>query len=113
MRHTLLTFNGLREDLLLPLLQSLAGHASPETTMQYIDKFWREKTDALEAWAEKLAPLGPIFQRVEITHEEVIQYKEVWSGRADSNRGPLAPKASALPGCATPRHIHSKQHSTS
>ena len=26
-----------------------------------------------------------------------------WSGRADSNRGPLAPKASALPGCATPR----------
>ena len=28
---------------------------------------------------------------------------ECWSGRADSNRGPLAPKASALPGCATPR----------
>lgn len=26
-----------------------------------------------------------------------------WSGRPDSNRGPLAPKASALPGCATPR----------
>src|SRR5512141_2603592 len=24
------------------------------------------------------------------------------SGRSDSNRGPLAPKASALPGCATP-----------
>ena len=26
-----------------------------------------------------------------------------WSGRPDLNRGPLAPKASALPGCATPR----------
>jgi hypothetical protein len=26
-----------------------------------------------------------------------------WSGRADLNRGPLAPKASALPDCATPR----------
>jgi hypothetical protein len=26
-----------------------------------------------------------------------------WSGRADSNRGPPAPKAGALPGCATPR----------
>ena len=35
MRHTFLTFNGLREDLSLPVLQSLAGHASPETTMQY------------------------------------------------------------------------------
>ena len=27
-----------------------------------------------------------------------------WSGRRDSNSRPLAPKASALPGCATPRH---------
>src|SRR5271154_3416083 len=26
-----------------------------------------------------------------------------WSGRPDSNRGPPAPKAGALPGCATPR----------
>ena len=27
-----------------------------------------------------------------------------WSGWLDSNQRPLAPKASALPGCATPRH---------
>src|SRR5882672_10859609 len=27
-----------------------------------------------------------------------------WSGRRDSNSGPPAPKAGALPGCATPRH---------
>src|SRR5208283_687906 len=27
----------------------------------------------------------------------------IWSGRADLNRGPPAPKAGALPGCATPR----------
>ena len=33
----------------------------------------------------------------------------VW-WRADSNRGPLAPKASALPGCATPR-IERTHHS--
>ena len=26
-----------------------------------------------------------------------------WSGRRDSNSRPLAPHASALPGCATPR----------
>ena len=28
---------------------------------------------------------------------------EGWSGRRDSNPGPPAPKAGALPGCATPR----------
>ena len=43
-------------DLSLRYCNRLAGHASPETTMQYIDKFWREKTDALEAWSEKLGP---------------------------------------------------------
>jgi hypothetical protein len=36
------------------------------------------------------------------------QYKLIfaidWSGRLDSNQRPLAPHASALPGCATPRH---------
>ena len=32
--------------------------------------------------------------------------QEVWSGRGDSNARPPAPKAGALPGCATPRRIH-------
>ena len=30
-------------------------------------------------------------------------FESDWSGRADLNRGPPAPKAGALPGCATPR----------
>src|SRR3990170_7526066 len=34
---------------------------------------------------------------------------KTWSGRADLNRRPLAPKASALPGCATSRRY---EHST-
>jgi hypothetical protein len=68
-----LTFDGLREDLSLPVLQSLAGHANPETTMQYIDKFWREKADALEAWAKKLAPLGPMFMYPKTIQRQVIQ----------------------------------------
>ena len=72
MRHTFLTFNGLREDLSLPVLQSLAGHANPETTMQYIDKFWREKAEALEGWAKKLAPLGPMFMCSKITQRQVV-----------------------------------------
>jgi len=73
MRHTFLTFNGLREHLSLPVLQSLAGHANPEATMQYIDKFWREKTDALEAWAEKLVPLVPRFNGHENKASQVVQ----------------------------------------
>ena len=34
-----------------------------------------------------------------------------WSGRGDSNSRPPAPKAGALPGCATPRQCHSSDHS--
>ena len=29
----------------------------------------------------------------------------LWSGRGDLNARPPAPKAGALPGCATPRHF--------
>ena len=29
-----------------------------------------------------------------------------WSGRRDSNPRPSAPKADALPDCATPRRLH-------
>src|SRR5689334_18755446 len=33
-----------------------------------------------------------------------LKTKEIWSGRGDLNARPPAPKAGALPGCATPRH---------
>ena len=33
-----------------------------------------------------------------------------WSGRLDSNQRPPAPKAGALPGCATPRHFRFPKH---
>src|SRR5712691_7065868 len=36
-------------------------------------------------------------------HASEYRAEVYWSGRADSNRGPPAPKAGALPGCATPR----------
>ena len=35
----------------------------------------------------------------------MIMQKRNWSGREDSNLRPSAPKADALPGCATPRSI--------
>src|SRR5690554_5188106 len=34
---------------------------------------------------------------------QVRTTRKGWSGRLDSNQRPLAPHASALPGCATPR----------
>ena len=37
---------------------------------------------------------------------------EVWSGRADLNGRPPAPKAGALPGCATPRPLESSTYTT-
>src|ERR1700732_3370754 len=34
-----------------------------------------------------------------------VTRRKDWSGRPDLNRRPPAPKAGALPGCATPRQI--------
>ena len=51
-------------------------------------------TDGVSLWPNYKRPFDLIFRRAE---------NEDWSGRADLNRGPPAPKAGALPGCATPR----------
>lgn len=51
-------------------------------------------TDGVNLWPTYRKPFDLIFQRA--------QRKE-WSGRADLNCRPLAPQASALPGCATSR----------
>ncbi len=52
-------------------------------------------TDGVSLWPVYRKPFDLIFERAK---------SEDWSGRADLNRGPPAPKAGALPGCATPRH---------
>src|SRR5262245_24299930 len=45
--------------------------------------------------------------RIVVGRSELLEAAETlevrWSGRSDSNRRPSAPKADALPGCATPR----------
>jgi hypothetical protein len=38
--------------------------------------------------------------------------RKEWSGRLDSNQRPPAPKAGALPGCATPRLMHGRRYRT-
>src|SRR5271154_1505333 len=39
-----------------------------------------------------------------LRHSNATLQRVNWSGRLDSNQRPPAPKAGALPGCATPRH---------
>ena len=50
--------------------------------------------DGISPWSVDRKPFDLIFERPKT---------QDWSGRADLNRGPPAPKAGALPGCATPR----------
>ena len=42
----------------------------------------------------------------------IISSLSIWSEYKDSNLGPLAPKASALPGCATLRYMVADRKST-
>lgn len=52
----------------------------------------------------KTAHLAPVRQQAKkIQPPQSSWILEFWSGRSDSNTRPLAPHASALPGCATPR----------
>ena len=47
---------------------------------------------------------------VRASWRNTLHRAEKWSGRADLNGRPLAPQASALPGCATPRHDQNLSH---
>src|ERR1019366_5579389 len=51
-----------------------------------------------------VCPAFILFRKTSNTSIVWIIDKEIWSGRRDSNPRPSAPKADALPGCATPRH---------
>jgi hypothetical protein len=51
-------------------------------------------TDGISVWPTYRKPFDLIFNRAR---------NKDWSGRLDSNQRPPAPKAGALPGCATPR----------
>ena len=49
------------------------------------------------------APLKPTLLGWDFLLQDYAWNLEVWSGRLDLNQRPPAPKAGALPGCATPR----------
>ena len=52
-------------------------------------------------WRQRRGPEGRVAQSSDFA--AFVSNDEDWSGRPGSNRGPPAPKAGALPGCATPR----------
>jgi len=82
-------------------IQAWLGHTNIAQTSTYLAvtdagaddamaKFDRVRAQELEGSRENLA-------------NNLQTRKEKWSGRLDSNQRPPAPKAGALPGCATPR----------
>jgi hypothetical protein len=54
--------------------------------------------------AEQVPPISPSVG--EGLLEKRVSRGKDWSGRRDLNSGPPAPKAGALPGCATPRQTN-------
>ncbi len=58
LRHTFSTYNG-NAGVAVPVLQSLLGHASPETTMIYTHPLEHVKRQAVEALARLLFPNAP------------------------------------------------------
>jgi hypothetical protein len=53
-------------------------------------------------WRNGLVPLPSYYPFTSLSLN--LNLLRNWSGRADLNGRPLAPQASTLPGCATPRH---------
>lgn len=47
--------------------------------------------------------MTPVYMMRKLVNNEPYGNMIKWSGRPDLNRRPLAPHASTLPGCATPR----------
>jgi integrase len=72
LRHTFSTFNG-NAGVAVPVLQSLLGHASPETTMIYTHPLKDVKRQAVEDLAALLFPNVPSKQKLIIKGSQLIQ----------------------------------------
>jgi len=72
LRHTFSTYNG-NAGVALPVLQSLLGHASPETTMIYTHPLEDVKRQAVEDLARLLFPNVPSKPKLTAGGSELIQ----------------------------------------
>ena len=77
----------LPPDLVLPLRPCRVANSSPHRASSGISPY-----RSAPCWAHQIKKA--VYRR---------PFRNYWSGRRDSNSRPLAPHASALPGCATPR----------
>jgi hypothetical protein len=68
----------------------------PKAQFAFVDEVFQAMQGAKNLKGEGRDPIGNPMQ--------IAAFR--WSGRLDLNQRPLAPQASALPGCATPRHRH-------
>jgi len=99
----------------LGAVQRALGHSSPEITAAVYDhsdlEDYREHVERALTFAEPAKINAPVMQGAGGWKGEgrgglgfpstAAAFR--WSGRLDLNQRPLAPQASALPGCATPR----------
>lgn len=90
---------------------SLAG-GNPQGALQFQTRNpapggWKPNKQVLEFRYWVPGFLAPNFQCVEVRCRDMkTTGRKFWSGRLDLNQRPPAPKAGALPGCATPRQLH-------
>ena len=91
----------------LKIIGDVLGHRSIAMTERYAHLspgFLRNAVNALPDWTgngklgRKLVAKPKIVRTLKL-----VSHEKNWSGRPDSNRRPSAPKADALPGCATSR----------
>jgi len=91
----------------LKIIGDVLGHRSIAMTERYAHLspgFLRNAVNALPDWTgngklgRKLVAKPKIVRTLKL-----VSHEKIWSGRPDSNRRPSAPKADALPGCATSR----------
>jgi hypothetical protein len=93
----------------LTVIQKHLEHTSLEMAQRYLhmqDKMEREELEKLGGIFDGRMFTGQKMRRSELSEDTPVAGTawNHWSGRPDLNWRPPAPKAGALPGCATPRH---------
>ena len=81
--------------------QSSKSQVSIARAQHRLNMRWSSRSDS------NLSPMHASEPTGEVPSVAEGPQRKRWSGRPDSNRRPPAPKAGALPGCATPRQTKS------